>query len=81
MYTFQNGQPCRVMGESDRVTRQACILPASPKETFSKCSTSISLSVVLTPAGLEETTEATWTSPGTGRPLREERGGGKGKKK
>lgn len=27
VYTFQNGQPCRVMGESDRVTRQACILP------------------------------------------------------
>lgn len=27
VYTFQNGQPCRVMGESDRVTRQARILP------------------------------------------------------
>lgn len=27
VYTFQNGQPCRVMGQSDRVTRQARILP------------------------------------------------------
>lgn len=27
VYTFQNGQPCRMMGESDRVTRQARILP------------------------------------------------------
>lgn len=28
VYTFENCQPCRVMGDPNRITRQTCILPS-----------------------------------------------------
>lgn len=64
MCTFQNGQPCRVMRESDRVTRQACILPCVLKGHIPQVKHFHFFVGSVDAGSLEETTEAKGTSTG-----------------